>query len=347
MAAVQQPDKFKFPKPIEFTKRSQNANGWLMMLDLYFISPGVVGAQLNDNHKISFALFKMGGEAEAWRGAEIRRLSQPGGAWGTWEEFKTKFRTRFGVSNEAAKALRILKGYIWQRHKKEPLGTILTTVDTLIQESGITDEEQKKSFLRQATAPDYARFLAIKQPATYTDSLTQLQNYEVELGRNSFSFGGPSSSTSNTQGPWPMDIDRISKETAINFSGRPGKKDKGKGECFKCKRTGHMAKDCYAKTNVQTGAPINATSGRTNKFKRSNKSRGNYKGKGRSKGKGKYVRGAEIRESEEEESDDQEEDQDHEETSIRYIENMRRMINEMDDGVKKMMLLALQQDFQQ
>ena len=97
MAAVQQPDNFKFPKPIEFTKRSQNANGWLMMLDLYFISPGVVGAQLNDNHKISFALFKMGGEAEAWRDAEIRRLSQPGGAWGTWEEFKTKFRTRFGV----------------------------------------------------------------------------------------------------------------------------------------------------------------------------------------------------------------------------------------------------------
>jgi hypothetical protein len=108
-----------------------------------------------------------------------------------------------------------------------------------------------------------------------------------------------------------------------------------------------MAKYCYAKTNVQTCAPINATSGRTNKFKCSNKSRGNYKGKGRSKGKGKYVRGAEIRESESEESDDQEEDQDHEETSICYIENMRGMINEMDDRVKKMMLLALQQDFQQ
>jgi hypothetical protein len=78
------------------------------------------------------------------------------------------------------------------------------------------------------------------------------------------------------------------------------------------------------------------------------KSRGNYKGKGRSKGKGKYIRGAEIGETEEEEeSDDQEEDQGHEETSIRYIKNMRGMLNEMDDGVKKMMLLALQQDFQQ
>jgi hypothetical protein len=106
-----------------------------------------------------------------------------------------------------------------------------------------------------------------------------------------------------------------------------------------------MAKDCYAKTNIQTGAPINATSEKTNKSKRSNKSRGNYKGKGRSKGKGKYVQGAEIGESEEEESNDQ--DQAHEETSIHYIENMRGMINEMDDGVKKMMLLALQQDFQQ
>jgi hypothetical protein len=52
-----------------------------------------------------FTLFKMGGEAEAGRDAEIRRLSQQGAVWGTWEEFKTKFRTRFGVSNEAAKAL--------------------------------------------------------------------------------------------------------------------------------------------------------------------------------------------------------------------------------------------------
>jgi hypothetical protein len=77
----------------------------LMMLDLYFISPGVAGAQLTDNNKILFTLFKMGGEAEAGRDAEIRRLSQQGAVWGTWEEFKTKFRTRFGVSNEAAKAL--------------------------------------------------------------------------------------------------------------------------------------------------------------------------------------------------------------------------------------------------
>ena len=123
-----------------------------------------------------------------------------------WQVFRTNFLAQWGESNESAKALQKLKQYEWKTHKKDHIGRILTTVDTLLQESGITDEEQKKSFLRQVLPPSYGMFLAISRPETYEASVTALQQFEVELGQNVFtSHLGPSRSI--LMDPNVMDVD--------------------------------------------------------------------------------------------------------------------------------------------
>jgi mevalonate kinase len=74
-------------------------------------------------------------------------------------DFKKTFVTRWGESNIAVKALGKLKQYKWKQYLKESINEILTTIDTLIQEAKIADEDQKKSFLREALLK-YQNFLA-------------------------------------------------------------------------------------------------------------------------------------------------------------------------------------------
>ena len=116
-------------------------------MDEYFTAPDVVAAHLGNRDKVRLALFKLKGKAEQWRDAQLRGYTAEGATWPTWAEFVTTFKTKWGEPNQSAKALRELKNYIYKTHKKDPLRTILTTVDTLIQDAQIVDEEQKISFL--------------------------------------------------------------------------------------------------------------------------------------------------------------------------------------------------------
>ena len=57
-------------------------------------------------------------------------------------------------------------------------------LDTLLVESGITDEEQKKSFLQAALPPRYTMYLAYKGLPTYAKSYNSVLQFEVELGHS-------------------------------------------------------------------------------------------------------------------------------------------------------------------
>jgi hypothetical protein len=167
MAQAAQPndDRAKFPSPPNFKGRADGARTWLMMLEEWLDTPGMP-QPLSDRNKVRMALFKIEGEANPWKNSRLSKYraitaAHPQGNWPSWVDFKADFLAQWGESNEPAKALRQLKNYEYREHTKTPLGQILTTVDTLIQEAGINDEEQKKSFLRQAIPPNYALMLAI------------------------------------------------------------------------------------------------------------------------------------------------------------------------------------------
>jgi len=344
MALAAQPndDRAKFPAPNNFKSRADGAKTWLMMLEEWLDTPGMP-QNLTDRNKVRMALFKIEGEANQWKNSRLAKYktitaAHPNGEWPSWVEFKTDFLAQWGESNEAAKALRQLKNYEYRRHTKTPLGQILTTVDTLIQEAGIGDEEQKKSFLRQAIPPNYALMLAISRPATYADSVNVIQQFEVELGRNTFSSQPTRMSMSD---PFAMDtsLDRLAINSTLK--GKGSAKDV---QCFKCHRKGHFAKDCFAKTTAE-GVAINRAGGSgqnrsTNRPSHQNKGwQGRGKGKGKGRFKKRYIRGAEV----EEEEYDEEQEQD---TSNTEYDDMRKTLALMNEDRKKEFYMALKQDFQ-
>ncbi len=120
-----------------------------MKVDEYFNSPGVTLP--NNRDRVRYALFRIGEEAEEWANSELRRYKEDNdGHWPSWTAFKNIFKLRWGESNIPAKALQKLKAFRWKNHKHSSIGEILMTLDTLIQESRISDEDQKKSFLANA-----------------------------------------------------------------------------------------------------------------------------------------------------------------------------------------------------
>jgi hypothetical protein len=169
----------------------------------------------------------------------------------------------------AAKALGKLKQYKWKRHPKESINEILTTVDTLIQEAKIADENQKKSFLREALPLKYQDFLAYARIDTYKNSLTALAEFEIELDRTPSAGGGKSSGPRNE---WAMDVDRVK----INQFGA----DKKKGPCFHCGKEGHWVANCFLKKDKDK-----------TKFQSKYKGRRKHHGKSRhfKKGKKRYI----------------------------------------------------------
>ena len=119
-------------------------------MEEWFETPSIP-INLSNRNKVRIALFKIKGEAKEWKRSQLKRYKgsppniQP--AWPTWAAFRADFLAKWGESNEAANALRRLNNYQWDKHKRDSVKKILTTLDTLLVESGITDEEQKKSFL--------------------------------------------------------------------------------------------------------------------------------------------------------------------------------------------------------
>ena len=309
-------------------------------MEEYFQAPGVpVG--LTDRNKVRLALFKMEGEALDWRNTMLRQFTTEGRVWPTWNAFRTYFLGKWGESNETAKAMRQLMNYTWKTAKGDDIPTRITKLSTLLQLARITNDEQKRSFLRKILPFHHCNFLAMVRPTTYNDSVTAILEYEVELGRNELANHAPAVHITHHD---PNAMDTSAGRVAINFNQM--KKPSGDQKCFKCGRTGHFAKDCYAKTSV-AGSSSSSSSKSFKSFKPSGNrpSFGNKQWNNKGKGKGKppfkkkWIRGVEVEGNEEEE-------QDEETASIRYLDQMRETVGQMDDDMRRELLVALQQDFQ-
>ena len=310
-------DRFKFPEPKEFNGKKRNAEIWILKIDEYFRSPGVT--MQSDRDRVRYALFRIGDEAEDWANSELRKYKADNDThWPTWAEFQTAFQARWGESNVPAKALKKLKDYKWKAHANSSIGEILTTVDTLIQESKITDEDQKKAFLADALSNEHRKFLAFTRPQTYGQALTAITEYEVEMDRSSYSGG-----RSQQRDPNAMDVDRVK----INqFS-----KTKENDTCNRCGKKGHWAKDCFVKTGKPAFKSKFKGKKKFGKFKK-------YK-----KGGKKFIRGVNAETDDEQESSEEEDsDEEAEEVSINKV---KTSIDQMDLGQRKQLWKALQKDF--
>jgi hypothetical protein len=167
---------------------------------------------------------------------------------------------------------------------------------------------------------------------------TVIQQFEVELGRNTFSSQPTRMSMSN-----PFAMDTSLDQLVINST------QKGKGsakdvQCFKCHRKGHFAKDCFTKTTAE-GIAINRAggSGQNRSTNRPSHQKKGWEVRGRGKGKGRfkkhYIRSTGV---EEEEYDEEEE----QETSRDEYDDMRKTLALMNKDRKKEFYMALKQDFQ-
>jgi hypothetical protein len=321
MANVNNPEnnyRFKFPEPKEFTGKKRNAETWIMKVDEYFRSPGVTLPEGRD--RVRYALFRIGEEAEEWANAELRRYKEDNdGHWPSWNEFKDTFKLRWGEANIPAKALQKLKAFKWKSHKHLTIGEILTTLDTLIQESKIKDEDQKKSFLADALSDDHRKFLAFTRHPTYAESLTAILEYEVELDRTSYGGGGSRA----PRDPNAMDVDRVK-------IGSMDSKTNDKDTCNYCGKKGHWAKDCFAKKN------------KNKSFKKYDKYKKGYKKYKKFKGKKKYIRGVNAESDSDEESSD---DSDDEEEAHLSINKVKSTIDNLDQKQRKELWKKIQKDF--
>jgi hypothetical protein len=153
----------------------------------------------------------MSSRAAPWRDTELRKYTAPAignllaGTFPTWNNFKPLFITCWGDLNIPAKALATLQNFKFDKSRWLTLTQIITQLDTLLGEAGVTDEQQKKAYLQQALPDEYKKFLAYTRSATYAQAVEDIRGYETELTRTPGTI--LPTAACPEKDPWAMDVD--------------------------------------------------------------------------------------------------------------------------------------------
>ena len=236
---------------------------WLYSLDLFFHACGMA-----DNVKIVYADALLRGDALQWR----RTIQPPE----TWAEWRLLLITAFQPINPAETA-RDRLARLKQTGPVRAYAAIFRATTLLI--PGITNDEIKDRFVR-GLKPRIMAEVKIKAPATFDEAVA------LAVRLDSLDTFRPPAHKDNVRvtrsNPVPMEIDAINSDsTAVRTTnaqpycnavtnGRANTNDsndsrpplkpltdrereecKRKGLCFRCRKHGHLARDCPMASNAK------------------------------------------------------------------------------------------------
>jgi hypothetical protein len=244
-------------KPSTYNGRS-DPELWLYGVDLYFASAGIIA----DNLKISFADTLLRDDALVWR----RTIVTPGD-WDTWKGCLISAFQPVNPTETARDRLARLR----QTGPVRSYASLFRTVTLLI--PTITDDEKKDRFIR-GLKPKIMHDVKVKAPATFEEAVQMAVRLDT-LDTWRPNTGNPRHviKAANYE---PMEVDAIFSTPVARRSinavanpkrsyrdvaaaasnpgySRPPRKPltdrereefKKKGICFKCRKPGHIAREC-------------------------------------------------------------------------------------------------------
>jgi hypothetical protein len=225
---------------------------WLYGVDLYYAASGIT----SDFAKISFTDALLRDDALVWRRTTVAPPS--------WDEWKAMLISAFQPVNPTETA-RDRLARLRQTGPVRSYASAFRTVTLLI--PTITDDEKKDRFIR-GLKPKIMNDVKVKAPTTFDEAV------QIAVRLDTLDTWRPSSASSSmggrnpkTNGATPMDLDVnaiafdpvavCSSANAITSSHPPRKpltdrerEDfKKKGICFKCRKPGHLARECPESSN--------------------------------------------------------------------------------------------------
>lgn len=266
-AAAPRPPALRPAKPDTFdgSKPGNRVDSWLFQINEYFNACGVH----NDLERVAYAGAMLRGAASTWW--RQRRTHAAAGVMAdvtTWHQFSTELRAQFTIVN-AVKVARDELAALKQTGAVQSYA--IKFRDITLQIPDITEQEKLDRFVR-GLKPRLQRELAIREPATLDDAIRMAERIDVlDFSWQQRNYRAASADSHRSR-PEPMELGNIETKAlaAIHRTRddthpralQPSLESKPRapyrkpltdedrerlrkaGACFKCRKTGHLARDC-------------------------------------------------------------------------------------------------------
>lgn len=222
-----------------------------------------------DRDKVGYALGKMNeGPAGRWASDFIEEAEKPGGTYGTWENFKTLFKSKFITNNEVAEAVQELST---MKQGDRTADDFNNSFQSAVTRSGITEDHVLKGFYENALNQGLLVKVYAKgePPATIQDYYKAASNHDNLYRRlktlkgatnkdkplsqrfNRFKNKNSYTGTTNNTGTSSPNPPKLTPEERARCIAQK--------LCFKCRQPGHTTVTCTRYPNITGSQNIRAT----------------------------------------------------------------------------------------
>jgi hypothetical protein len=242
---VHQPRPLKPERPSAYSgKKSESLDAWIFQVERYFRILNTPQAE-----RVPFAGSLLKDHANMWWRAvsdQIETLAEDL----QWDQFKTQLKANFQTTNLAETARARL-----DKLKQTTSVLLYNTAfrELMLELPNMHEEDRIHAYLKGLKA-QIASLVAMQRPTTILDAQRMADTADsIQWQHNPRQFQQTRQyqSPQNYKGPSPMELDAITKLT-------PAERERLRktGGCFRCRQTGHLARDC---TLTNRGQPrINA-----------------------------------------------------------------------------------------
>jgi len=255
--------KPKQPEKYNGNRDFQTIDNWIASVDSYFT---LTGAEPPAVYHYLNTIFS--GEAATWFRYTYRNTT-PDAV--TWEQVKKDLREYFITPNHAR---HLRDQWAYARQTGSVLQYHAYLAQLAMQIGGITDEVFIDKFIR-GLKPNTRTELEFRDPKTIAEAVKWADTYNARYTKKDTSSYQPYNSSSyqedNRGEPMQLDLLRTNNDDApssiqidaLNTKSQPSKFKKlsdaervhlrSIGACFKCRKQGHMARECPSKAKNTSG----------------------------------------------------------------------------------------------